>query len=376
MNKNLQSLEEKMNNIEDKSKSISNINCTQEEISDYKKINCPLSQQNIRKISIRNIQNFKNNSTLFSMQNFKKALFQNNNENKKTFNSKKLLLRNMSATNIEINSHMNNKKNLASYCNNKNNSINESMSNYLYKINESEFNNISKDLTFNDKRNNNNSHININNKLKLKLPVNITNNNYNMNKNNVMINLSTNIVSDNLNLEKLKVQQKLVEYRKLIDQKINELMYKKRNSNSNNKHFNHKNKARRISPKTNALHKNASMPSLNSDCENKSKKKGINNNANKKFLNNENTSKNKNEKNLIIPKKIKKYDDNKIAVNKFQRNVKLKHFNKNKLNILTKKVDENNNFNIKNFEDEKDNNFYNQITSKGLDEDKSEDTKK
>ena len=45
-----------------------------------------------------------------------------------------------------------------------------------------------------------------------------------MNKNNVLINLSTNIINDDINIEKLKIHQKLVEYRKLIDAKINKLM--------------------------------------------------------------------------------------------------------------------------------------------------------
>jgi hypothetical protein len=114
----------------------------------------------------------------------------------------------MSGTNIDLYNIDNlKKKNIIS-----NFSINDSIGNYLYNKYESEVHNASRDNSYNFKiTNNNRSQINNNNKLKLKLPMNITNSNYNMNKNNVMINLSTNIVSNNINIEKLKVQQKLVE---------------------------------------------------------------------------------------------------------------------------------------------------------------------
>ena len=52
--------------------------------------------------------------------------------------------------------------------------------------------------------------------------LNITNNTYNMNKNNIMINLNPKNI--NMNVEKLKVQKKLYEYQRLIDQKLNELI--------------------------------------------------------------------------------------------------------------------------------------------------------
>lgn len=52
--------------------------------------------------------------------------------------------------------------------------------------------------------------------------MNITNNTYNMSKNNIMINLNPRNM--NVNMEKLKVQKKLFEYQKLIDQKLNELL--------------------------------------------------------------------------------------------------------------------------------------------------------
>jgi len=65
--------------------------------------------------------------------------------------------------------------------------------------------------------------------------LNITNNTFNMSKNNIMINLNPKNV--NMNIEKLKVQKKLYEYQRLIDQKLNELI-KNRNSHvKRNKKF-------------------------------------------------------------------------------------------------------------------------------------------
>ena len=45
-----------------------------------------------------------------------------------------------------------------------------------------------------------------------------------MNKNNIMINFNQKNTNSNVNIEKLKVQKKLHEYQKLIDQKLNELI--------------------------------------------------------------------------------------------------------------------------------------------------------
>ena len=48
-------------------------------------------------------------------------------------------------------------------------------------------------------------------------------NKINMNKNNVMINLNANIINTNTPIEKYKVQQKLVEYKRFINKKLNEI---------------------------------------------------------------------------------------------------------------------------------------------------------
>ena len=393
--------------LEEKSKSISNVinsnfsnnnnqninNSNLEEINDYKKINCTLSQQNIKKKNIRNMKNYYNRSSSSinnnnnSSKNHLNILYNKNIDNPKKINTKKLLLRNMSASNIDPNNIINinfNKNNIFSNYNNKNNSINESISNYIYKYNESEFNNISRDNSIKKNNNKNNlSNINGNiNKLKLKLPVNITNNNYNMNKNNVMINLSTNIVSNNLNLEKLKVQQKLVEYRKLIDKKINELINnKKRNLNQKKKKTKSsvdKDCNNNKSPKNFDLYKKVSISCLKSDYSRKTKKK-VNNvsNTSSKLINNE-YFKNIHDKNAIQPKRINHpYDNKKLLKSNSQLNIKIKQSNKKKVNIISKDIDEKGKFNINNFdEDEKDNNIHDQITSKGIDEEKSEDSKK
>ena len=384
LNKNIKDLENQINNrtIEQlNQKSNNNTHNNQDEIIDYKNFNYSLSQQNFKTFNIRNVKNIynKNNSNITNItnNNNKITLFNQNLQNQKKFNTKKLLLRNMSGTNIDSYNIDNSiKKSLISNYNNKNNSINESTGNYLYKINESEFNNISKDNSINYKKINNNN-ANSNNKLKLKLPVNITNNNYNMNKNNVMINLSTNIVSDNINLEKLKVQQKLVEYRKLIDKKINELINnKKRNTNQNKKRVkstfdNGK------SPKNYDLYKKVNISSVGSDYGRKSKKK-INqiSNTNYKYLSKE-YFKNIHDKNIILPKKITGYDKKKMFKSNSQRHFKTKQSNNNKLNIIRNNICGKGKFILNICEDDKiDNKIHEQITSKGKDEEKSEDSKK
>lgn len=290
----------------------------------------------------------------------------------------------MSGNNIDsYNIDNSNKKCLISNYNNKNNSINESIGYHLNKMNESELNTISRDNSYNlRKTNNNNSSIKTNHKLKLKLPVNIiNNNNYNMSKNNVMINLNTNIISNNLNLQKLKVQQKLAEYHKLIDQKINQLMNKtKRNINLNQnkrKKRAHSTFEKGKSPKNYEIYKKVNISSINSNFQYRPKKK-INNisKTNYKYINKE-YFKNIHDKNIIMPKKISDINNKKTIINSKSQSNLIKQSNNNKIKILSKDVfEEKKKFNIKNFEDEKSNNkIHEQITSKGNDEEKSEDSK-
>ena len=67
--------------------------------------------------------------------------------------------------------------------------------------------------------------------------LNITNNTFNMSKNNIMINLNPKNVNMNMNIEKLKVQKKLYEYQRLIDQKLNELIKNRNPHVKRNKKF-------------------------------------------------------------------------------------------------------------------------------------------
>ena len=211
----------------------------------------------------------------------------------------------------------------------------------------------------------------------------MTNNNYNMNKSNVMINLNTSIVGDNLNLEKLKIEQKLIEYRKLIDKKINELMInKKRNINHKKKsptYEKHKTNAKVSSPKNYEIYKKASMSYINS---NYGKKRKINNisKTNYKYLDKEYF------KNLM-PKKMNVFDNNKhlnkkIVNSNSQTNMKIRRNSKNKYNIISKNIEEKDNtYLINNETTNKNNNsndIHEQITSKGNAEKESdnEDNKK
>ena len=105
---------------------------------------------------------------------------------------------------------------------NKNSIKKNFSSNSLRRNNSNSSNNNRKKNYINSSRKINNSKQTIqpsNNSL------NITNNTYNMNKNNIMINLNPRNV--NMNVEKLKVQKKLDEYQKLINQKLNELIKNK-----------------------------------------------------------------------------------------------------------------------------------------------------
>ena len=219
------------------------------------------------------------------------------------------------------------------YLHNSNNSSNVNrkkfISNYLKKINNgniassinllsknSDINFATKDnnsfLNANNTKNNNNNNYYINNyssknNLK-KLPFN-NNNTVNMNKNKSNINLTTSILGENLNLEKYKVQQKLSEYRKLIDKKIDDLMKDKKTKINKNNNISCDIENRRIySPKA-KLYKKISKVTSSSDFGRNKKKKvgGKFSNTNFKNISNENI-KNIPDKITIIPRRIEEYD--------------------------------------------------------------------
>lgn len=156
-----------------------------------------------------------------------------------------------------------------------------------------------KDNSFNNTIKNNNNSKNI---LK-KLTLNAANNTFN-NKNNTNLSLNTSIFGDKINIEKFKVQQKMPDYRKLFDKKINKLINEKIRKNKNYEIENRMN----YSPK-NKLEKKCSN-SNSVSVLGRNKKAIINskfNNTNYKNIYNEKI-KNIPEKITIIPKKIINYE--------------------------------------------------------------------
>ena len=183
MNKKIKSLEESKNlnitnSIDNKSESFSFVN----------------NNQNI-------FENGKNKKRKIFVKNIKKNHYINSSVDN-NINHKKFINRNMSLSTINYN-QLEYNTNVIKKSSNKNNSVNESVSFYLNKFDDS--------LNNNNSRNNASKISKQTKRLKIdrsKIPVNITNNNYNVQKNNVLINLN------NINLEKLKIQRKLAEYRK------------------------------------------------------------------------------------------------------------------------------------------------------------------
>ena len=232
---------------------------------------------------------------------------------------RKSLDKNNSAPNIYLHnsnnaSNVNRKKFISNYLKKINNGNNASSINLLSK--NSDINFATKDNNSflnanNTKNNNNNYYINnysSKNNLK-KLPFNNNNNTVNMNKNKSNINLTTSILGENLNLEKYKVQQKLSEYRKLIDKKIDDLMKDKKSKINKNNNISCDIENRRIySPKA-KLYKKISKVTSSSDFGRNIKKKvgGKFSNTNFKNISNENI-KNIPDKIAIIPRRIEEYD--------------------------------------------------------------------
>jgi hypothetical protein len=353
LNQNIKNIESRKN-VDERSKSSQ---CKKEEIFS-------LTQQDLKN-NISNMNNKTNNN------NIKDYLL---SRNIPKFDTKKLILRNVPSSSIgpydDIIKNKNRKQNVISNYNKKNNHvICQSISNYI-NINQSEFNDLSRENSFNNKRNNkNNSFIIDNNNLKLKLPLNITNNNYNMNKNNVMINLNTNILSNNLQLEQLKIQQRLEDYRKLIDQRIDQLL------NSNKKNIAHKKKRNNnSSSKKYDIYIKDNVASINSDYQRKTKKKFYKiSQTTYKYNNNNDCFQKIHDRNVLIPKIINGSKNKILIDSNSQKNIT--NNNNCKTIIVSKNIDIKKKYKLeKNDEDIKNNrNLHDQITSKGSDEDKKED---
>ena len=169
----------------------------------------------------KNIRDKMNMKKIYKFNpSFHSSINNNNNVINKKIINRKMSLPTFNFSQLDLSSLINKKKSK------KENSINDSISLFFNKIEQNIYG------TNNNSRNNMIKNYNITKSIKLeqkgKNPVNITNNNYN---NRVLINLNT------INLEKLKLQKKLAEYRKIIDKRINSLKrnYKLNSNRKNNK---------------------------------------------------------------------------------------------------------------------------------------------
>jgi hypothetical protein len=356
----------KTNILEGKSHSGSFINCERKELPNN-------NPNNIRKKK----KNFYSNYSLITNNNLD-SFYNKIKDNNRKENNKNIIKNRCSSTN-NINNIDNyskiNKKVIISH--NREGNMKENIRNYLGKIKNEYSNDKSRDSSYN-KKYVSITHLNGNNELKL--PININNNNYNMNKNNVLINLSTNIINDDINIEKLKIHQKLVEYRKLIDAKINKLMNDKQTSQKKkvikSKEKENNNKVSTL--KNLDMYQKRNLSSINSEHERKPCRKIQNiSKTNYKYIDKEYYNNIKNT-NIIIPRKINACYNESLNNGSSQDRYKMKQTKKNRINIISKNKDEKEDFNISNNEINNDNKqIFEQITSKGSNEkNDEEDTKK
>ena len=353
----------KTNILEDKSQSGSFILYNNNNIN-YRILN----SNNFRKKKNNNYSNYSSitNNNLDSFNN--KVV-----ENYKKENSKN---RSSSYNNINsINNHSRISKKII-VSNNRGNNLKENERNYLCKIRNDYSNDKSRDNSYNNKYI---SVTQLDGNNNLRLPININNNNYNMNKNNVLINLSTNIINDDINIEKLKIHQKLIEYRKLIDSKINKLMNNKQ-KNQRKKIIKsiEKDKNNKISSIKNLdINQKRNLSSINSEYGRKPNKKIQNiSKTNYKYIDKD-YFKNIKNTNIIIPRKINACYNDSLNNGTSQEKYKIKQMKKNKINIISKNKDEKEDFNISNNEINNYNKqIFAQITSKGNNEKDEEDSKK
>ncbi len=351
--------------LEDKSQSGSFINCERD--GSYNN-----NSNNLRKIKKSAYSKYSS----ITNNNLDSFYYKFKDNNKKENNKNLLKIRSSSTNNINNNENYSkiNKKIIISH--NRESNMKENIRNYLGKIKNDYSNDKSRDSSYNNKYVSI-THLDGNNKLKL--PININNNNYNMNKNNVLINLSTNIINDDINLEKLKIHQKLVEYRKLIDAKINKLM--------NDKQTNQKRKIIKSIEKDNNnkistlknldMYQKRNLSSINSEYERKPNRKIPNiSKTNYKYIDKE-YYKNIKNTNIIVPRKINAVYNESLNNGNSQDKYKIKQIKKNKINIISKNKDEKEDFSISNNEINNDNNqIFEQITSKGSNEKNDEEDSK
>ena len=204
-------------------------------------INTKIRFNKIKKTCITNPSITLNNLTL-SLHNMKK-LSNSKNKHKKQYNNSinyfnKKYINNL--TTILFNkepkkNYIKKDRNASLMKNNNNKNMNKSMldlfpsRNFNYIFN----NNNNKKYINNNYINNNNYYKNNSNKRKKTKSLNITHNTINMNKNSVLINLNANIINTKTPIENYKVQQKLMEYKKYLNKKLNEINKKKQKKYTN-----------------------------------------------------------------------------------------------------------------------------------------------
>lgn len=258
------------------------------------------------------IKNLKNKRCFYNKSNFN-----NLNENLALYYKYLGKNKNISMKPIDKNNSASN-----IYLYNSISSSNLSRKKYIYKydnknLKQNDISNLSKNANLTRDNSYNNLYMKnrgYNTSSKSNISYNISNNTFNMNKNNVMINLNTSIKGDNLNIEKLRVQEGLAEYRKLIDLKIDYLMKDKKRKTFNMRKTNNsfKMEKKSFSPNENKIYKKKTLKYTSSSDYGKgrnSNKRNYNNfsNTNYKNINNEN-SKNFQEINNIIPKRLNDCD--------------------------------------------------------------------
>ena len=207
----------------------------------------------IKRLKRINNQNFNLSNSTISCQNFRKISNSKSKGRKKYNNSINYISKKYikDLTNIFLLKEPKNKKKTknSNEKNNTNCNNNKSMFDLFPSGNLSYLVNNQKSINNNNNNNKNNNSNNKKNSNSKTKSLNITNNTINMNKNNVMINLNANIINTNTPIEKYKVQQKLVEYKRFINKKLNEISKGKKKIkyfNKNNKNNNQN--ERKITP--------------------------------------------------------------------------------------------------------------------------------
>ena len=250
---------------------------------------------------------------------------------------RKSLDKNNSAPNIYLHernnsSNANRKKFISNYLkkinNNVNNPQNGNLSNNLPKNNDMNYNTKDNNLNYiYNLKNNVDNNLGSKSNLK-KFHMNIHNKTFILNKNKSNINLSTSILGENINIEKYIAKQKLSEYRKLIEQKVDKLIKDKITKNNQND----KENKRLYSPKSKAYKKiNKIMSSSDFGRNKKTDKNSLFSNTNYKNSSNEDI-KNLPDKITIIPKRIQDYEP-KINYNSI---LVKDNINKNKFKKISK----------------------------------------